>query len=229
MRLLIVEKDPHKRLSLEKALKSDGFVIDGAGDGETGLDLVASGDYDAIILDEDLPRMDALRFCRELRQAGESTPVLLLMASASHTDRSELLDAGVDDFLGKPISYSELRFRIHTLLRRPRILPPALLRVDDLVMDTLSQRVRRGQKEIYLTRKEFALMEYLIRNRGSVVSRPLLLHHVWDNGIDAFSNTIEAHILNLRKKIDRGSKAKLIHTVPGRGYKLEAPGTTIFS
>lgn len=173
--------------------------------------------------------MDALRFCRELRQAGESTPVLLLMASASHTDRSELLDAGVDDFLGKPISYSELRFRIHTLLRRPRILPPALLRVDDLVMDTLSQRVRRGQKEIYLTRKEFALMEYLIRNRGSVVSRPLLLHHVWDNGIDAFSNTIEAHILNLRKKIDRGSKAKLIHTVPGRGYKLEAPGTTIFS
>ena len=164
-----------------------------------------------------------------MRLSGSHIPILILSIKSTADDKAALLNHGADDYLAKPFSYNELKSRVHALLRRPRVLMPPLLKVDDLTLDTLEQRVRRGKKEIYLTRKEFALAEYLLRNRGTVVSRGMLMEHVWNSEIDPFSNTIESHILNLRKKIDKGASKKLIHTVPGRGYKMESQGKTVFT
>lgn len=229
MRILVIEDDRELRGSLKAHFQAECFAVDTAADGEEGSYLARTHEYDAIILDNILPKKTGFEVCREIRQSGKHTPIIMLSVKSTIDDRVELLNAGADDYVCKPFSYNELKSRVHALLRRPRTLMPPLLKVDDLILDTLEQRVRRGKKEIYLTRKEFALAEYLLRNRGTVVSRGMLMEHVWNSEIDPFSNTIEAHILNLRKKIDKESKRKLIHTVPGRGYKMESPGKTIFT
>lgn len=229
MRILVIEDDRDLRGSLKAHFQAETFAVDTAADGEEGSYLARSHEYDAILLDNVLPKKNGLDVCKEIRQSGKHTPIIVLSVKSSVDDKIELLNAGADDYVTKPFSYNELKSRVHALLRRPRTLMPPLLKVDDLILDTLEQRVRRGKKEIYLTRKEFALAEYLLRNRGTVVSRAMLMEHVWNSEIDPFSNTIEAHILNLRKKIDLGAKKKLIHTVPGRGYKIEVPGKTIFT
>ncbi|MFA6158932.1 MAG: response regulator transcription factor [Candidatus Paceibacterota bacterium] len=229
MRILVIEDDRELRGSLKAHLHAECFAVDTAADGEEGSFLARSRDYDLIVLDNILPKKNGLEVCKDIRLGGKHTPILMLSVKSTAEDKASLLNTGADDYLAKPFSYEELKARVHALLRRPRMLMPPLLKVDDLTLDTLEQRVRRGKKEIYLTRKEFALTEYLLRNRGTVVSRGMLMEHVWNSEIDPFSNTIEAHILNLRKKIDLGSKKKLIHTVPGRGYRIESPGKTIFT
>jgi two-component system, OmpR family, response regulator len=229
MRILVIEDDRELRGALKTHLRAECFAVDTAADGEEGSFLARSQPYDLIILDSILPKKNGAEVCKDLRLSGNHTPLLILSIKSTADDKATLLNLGADDYLAKPFSYNELKSRVHALLRRPHILMPPLLKVDDLTLDTLEQRVRRGKKEIYLTRKEFALAEYLLRNRGTVVSRGMLMEHVWNSETDPFSNTIEAHILNLRKKIDKDNAKKLIHTVPGRGYKMESQGKTIFT
>lgn len=221
MRILVIDEDKDMRDFLRKNLETECFAVDTTGSGEEGSYKGRVHEYDLIILDEDLQQKSGLEICREIRSAGKTSPIMILSSESEVDIKINFLNAGADDYVCKPFSYKELSSRIRALLRRPaRIILPTL-EVDDLVLDTINQTVHRGTKEIYLTRKEFALAEYLMRNSGSIVSRSSLLEHVWGDDIDPFSNTIEAHILNLRKKIDKPARKKLIHTIPGRGYIID--------
>jgi DNA-binding response OmpR family regulator len=151
-----------------------------------------------------------------------STPILILSVQSDIEQKISLLNCGADDYLAKPFSFAELSARVRALLRRPKQLEPSQLIVDDLILDRKTYTASRNQKTIYLTPKEFSLLEYLMKNQGTVVSRGMIMEHVWDNSVDPFSNSIETHIMNLRRKIDHGNKHKLIRTVPGRGYILGA-------
>lgn len=228
MRILVIDDDRDLRDFLRKNLEIECFTVDTAGDGEQGSYLGRINNYDLILLDESLPTKTGLQVCKEIRNAGKASPIIVLSPDAEIDVKINFLNNGADDYMCKPFSYRELSSRIRALLRRPtRIILPTL-EIDDLVLDTLNQTARRGEKEIYLTRKEFALTEYLMRNWGSVVSRNSLIEHVWGDELDPFSNTIEAHILNLRKKIDKPSRKKLIHTIPGRGYMIDLTRSKVF-
>lgn len=229
MRILVADDDREIRESLKANLQAECFIVDTAADGEEGSYLARTHSYDLLIIDNVMPRKSGYELCQEVRKHGKKMPIIVLSVQTGVDDKVELLNAGADDYLAKPFSYRELQSRIRAIMRRPHELSRPVLRVDDLILDTAKQRVRRGVKDVYLTRKEFALTEYLMRHSGAVVSRGMLMEHVWNDEIDPFSNTIEAHILNLRKKIDRISKKKLIHTVPGRGYKIESIGRAVFN
>lgn len=221
MRILVIENDRNLRDFLRKNLEIECFAVDTAGDGDEGSYMGRINEYDLIILDNHLPRKTGLQVCKEVRENGKTVPIMALSDDSEIETKINFFNAGADDFVCKPFSYRELSSRIRAILRRPaRIILPTL-EVDDLILDTMNQTARRGTKEIYLTRKEFALAEYLMRNSGSIVSRTSLLEHVWGDDVDPFSNTIEAHILNLRRKIDKAAKRKLIHTIPGRGYVID--------
>ncbi len=220
MRMLIIEDDVEIADFLEESLSAEGFVVDRAADGERGSYMARTNEYDFIILDYIMPKKDGLAVCREIREVGKKTPIMMLSVRSEIPDRVNLLNLGVDDYVCKPFSFAEVLARIRAITRRPNILETNPLTFEDLVVDIQKQKVFRGQKEIYLTRKEFLLLEYFMRNLGNVLSRGLIMEHVWNIDTDPFSNTIEAHVLNLRKKIDAGKK-KLIHTVPGRGYKMD--------
>ena len=228
MRILIVEDDREISDFLRNNLKAESFAVDCSRDGEDGSYMARTHDYDLIILDNVLPRKSGHEVCQDIRKAGKNTPIIVLSVQSEVNDKVDMLNCGADDYLTKPFAYKELQSRVRALLRRPNPLVSPILKVDDLMLDSTQQKVSRGSKDIYLTRKEFALTEYLMRNSGSVVSRGMLMEHVWNGSVDPFSNTIESHILNIRKKIDRSSKKKLIHTVPGRGYKIESSGKVIF-
>jgi DNA-binding response OmpR family regulator len=215
-----VDDDKDIRGYLKTSLESESFAVDTAGDGEEGSYLGKHRNYDAIVLDHNMPRKNGLTVCKDLRKEGNTTPILMLSVNSDVDQKSNLLDTGADDYLTKPFAYRELRSRIGALLRRPKKIIPTKLKVDDLTLDSSLQIVKRGKKEIVLTRKEFSLLEYLMRNAGTIVSRGNLLEHVWDDEVNVFSNTIEAHILNIRKKLAKYSKKKLIHTFPGRGYQI---------
>ena len=222
MRILVVDDEKKILKFLKVSLEAEYFVVDTAEDGEKGSYLARINDYDLIILDNILPQKTGLQVCKDIRTKGKSTPILMLSVKSEVVSKVELLDAGADDYLTKPFSLEELLARIKALLRRPKQIEREILSIDDLRLDTKSYVVKCGKKEMYLTRKEFALLEYLMKNQDVVLSRGMILEHVWDMNADPFSNTIESHILSLRRKVEFNSKRKLIHTVSGRGYKISA-------
>src|SRR5512135_580540 len=221
MKLLVIEDDREAAAYLVKGLSESGYVVDHAADGREGLFLATSGDYDALIVDRMLPGMDGLQAVGALRAAGQHTPVLILSALGAVDDRVKGLRAGGDDYLVKPFAFSELLARLEALLRRGGT-PPAntKLKVDDLEMDLLARTVRRGSQNIDLLPREFRLLEYLMRHAGQVVTRTMLLEHVWDYHFDPQTNVIDVHISRLRQKIDKGFPRALLHTVRGAGYSL---------
>ena len=219
MRILLVEDEDDIIEFLQPALEEECFVLDIAKDGKRGSFLGRSYEYDLIILDNMLPKKDGMEVCKEIRDAGKTTPILMLSVLGNTEKKVELLNAGADDYLSKPFSLVELIARIRALLRRPMNMTDEILKIDDIVLNGKKHTVKIKKKDIYLTKKEFMLLEYLLRNQGTVLSRGMIMEHVWDMNADPFSNTIESHILSLRKKL--GSKSKLIRTIPGRGYKIE--------
>lgn len=220
MRLLVVEDEPDIGATLKSSLEEHAFTVDLIEDGEKGSYLARTNDYDLVILDNILPNKTGTEITTELRRAGKKMPILMLTVQADVSRKIEVLNNGADDYMTKPFSFSELLARIQAILRRPPQVHNNTFALDDLAVDVQRQEVSRGGEKVYLTRKEFQLLEYLLRNAGRVVSRGQILEHVWDVNADPFSNTIETHILNLRRKIDRDQRSKLIYTVPGRGYKI---------
>jgi DNA-binding response OmpR family regulator len=220
MHILVVEDEKEISDFLRVSLEAECFAVDTAFDGETGSYLARTNNYDLIILDNILPKKEGRLACKEIRDAGKTTPIIMLSVKSETVTKVDLLNAGADDYMTKPFSLDELLARMRALLRRPKEMENEILSIDDLTIDPKKHTVRRGNKEIYLTRKEFVLLSYLLKNAGSAMSRGMIMEHVWDMNIDPFSNTIESHILSLRKKIDAKSKKKLIQTVPGIGYKI---------
>jgi len=221
MRLLVIEDNLDFQKFLKLRLEEKCFAVDAASDGDRGLSLARMNDYDLILLDYSLPRKNGYEICEEIRALGKHMPIIMISGTGDIPHKVDGFNLGIDDYLVKPFFFEELVARIQAALRRPPVQASMLLSIDDLVVDTRKQQVMRGQASIYLTRKEYALAEYLLKNARSVVSRGEIMEHVWDRDIDLFSNTIETHILNLRKKIDLPRKRKLIHSVPGRGYKFD--------
>ena len=219
MRILVIEDDADIRSMLAFHLKAIAFAVDTIDCGEKGARMAQTNEYDLIVMDYMLPKKNGREICKELRESGKTMPIIMLSVRSATGDKVELLNCGADDYLSKPFSFEELHARAKALLRRPKEMHQPELRIGDLVINTEKQQVTRAGKELYLTRKEFSLLDYLARNKDKVVSRGMIMEHVWDIESDPFSNTIEAHILNLRKKLGQ-RKTKLIHTVPGRGYKL---------
>ncbi|HBG82029.1 TPA: DNA-binding response regulator [candidate division CPR2 bacterium] len=221
MRILLTEDNKDLAKSIKAALESECYEVDLAGDGEKASFLARTNDYDLIILDINLPKKDGKQVCTEIREDGKIVPILMLSVISEIGTKVDLLDTGADDYLTKPFSQKELLARIRALLRRPQEIKGEVLEVGDLIVDTKKHIVKRKGSNIDLTIKEYILLEYLIKNAESVLTRSMILEHVWDMNADLFSNAIEVHISNLRKKIDLAGMKKLIHTVPGRGYKLE--------
>src|SRR4029079_1561479 len=222
MRILVVEDDPRMSNVIAKGLREQSYAVDLATDGDAGVYQASINDYDLIILDVLLPRKDGYEVCRELRERGIATPILMLTARASIDDRLTGFDAGADDYLTKPFSYRELIARIRALLRRDSQLRPAIFEIEDLIVDSASHRVSRANRDLQLTAKEYALLEYLARRAGQLVSRAEIAAHVWDDSFDPFSNSIEVYMNRLRKKIDDEHPLKLLHTRRGEGYILES-------
>ena len=222
MRVLLVEDDSRVVGFISKGLRENAYAVDTVEDGDAALYQSAINDYDIIILDVMLPRVDGLAVCRRLRESGSGIPILMLTARDSVEDRILGLNIGADDYLVKPFDFNELLARLRALLRRKHEIRPIRLSVADLEIDTSSQKVRRGNGEIPLTTKEYALLEFLAREQGRVVGRAEIAEHVWDENFDAFSNLIEVYVNRLRSKIDRGFTPRLIHTRRGVGYVLEA-------
>jgi DNA-binding response OmpR family regulator len=209
-----------------RGLREHSYAVDLAGDGNAALYQTSINDYDLILLDVLLPGPDGFEVCRELRARGDATPVLMLTARATIDDRITGLDAGADDYLTKPFSFRELLARVRALLRREPQLHQDLVQLDDLLLDGTSHRVSRAARVIELTAKEYALLEYLVRRAGQLVTRAEIAAHVWDESFDPFSNTIEVYVNRLRKKIDEQHSVKLIHTRRGEGYILEPRSTS---
>ena len=223
MRALLVEDDETISEFVARGLREGGFAVDRAADGEAGLDAALHESYDVAIIDVMLPKRDGLAVIDELRRRGITTPVLILSARRSVDDRVRGLQAGGDDYLTKPFAFAELLARVQALVRRATRTPePTTLTVDDLVLDLLSRRVTRGGASIELRPREFALLDYLMRNAGRVVSKTMILSHVWEYSFDPQTNVVDVLVSRLREKIDRPFESKLLHTVRGVGYVLRA-------
>ncbi len=218
MRVLIIEDDVDIRDFLKRAFEARCATVEATADGEKGLFMAKANEYDIILLDHILPKKNGLQICKELRASGKTTPVIVTTVKTDTDHKVNMLNCGADDYLSKPYPLEELFARVHAVMRRPKSVHPAHYSIGDLHVDCSKQIVTRGKKELYLTRKEFALLEYLIKRKDTVVSRGVLMEQVWNREDDPFSNTLEAHILNLRKKIEKKGKTKLLHNIPGRGY-----------
>lgn len=224
VRILLVEDDLKIASFVSKGLKEAGYAVDRATDGEEGLHLATIAPYDAAIIDIMLPKLDGLTLIERLRQKKIDTPVIILSAKRTVDDRVKGLQAGGDDYLTKPFSFSELLARVRGLIRRAsRATEPTRFKLRDLSVDLLTREIVRGGKKIELQPREFSLLEYLMRNAGKVVSKTMILEHVWDYSFDPQTNVVDVLVCRLRNKVDRDSEEKLIHTIRGVGYVLRAP------
>ena len=221
MRILIVEDEPNLNNVIAKRLKKEGYSVDSAFDGETALEYISGIEYNVIVVDLMIPKKNGLEVIREMRAKGNVTPVLILTARDSVSDRVAGLDAGADDYLVKPFAFDEFLARIRALFRRNTAFTANVLKVADLEMDMNQHTVSRGGKVIQLSSKEFTILEYLIRNKNVVLSREQIEQNAWDLSFDGGSNIVDVYIRYLRKKIDSGYDKKLIHTVYGSGYILK--------
>ncbi|MGD8254380.1 MAG: response regulator transcription factor [Syntrophobacterales bacterium] len=222
MRILLVEDDLKLASFILKGFKEAGFAVDHCVDGEDGLHMTLSEPYDAAIVDIMLPKLDGFALIDELRRRKITTPVIILSAKRSVEDRIKGLQTGSDDYLVKPFSFAELLARVQALIRRASgTAEPSTLVVGDLSMDLLTRKVMRGGKKIDLPPLEFSLLEYLMRNAGNVVSKTMIMEHVWDYNFDPQTNVVEVRICKLRDKVDNDFEKKMIHTVYGAGYVLE--------
>ena len=220
MRILIVEDEHRLSNVIKKGFVEDGFAVDQAFDGEEGQYLAEGEQYDLIVLDIMLPKIDGLQLCKELRKKNIKIPILMLTAKSTTEDKVAGLDSGADDYITKPFSFVEFRSRVHALIRRSHQETSPTLRIEDLEVDPLKHIVKRGEKTINLTPKEFAVLELLLRHKSEVVSRTMIIEHVWDYNFDGMSNVVDVFVVSLRKKIDSASKKKLIQTIHGVGYKI---------
>jgi two-component system OmpR family response regulator len=222
MRILLVEDDAKIASFIVKGFKSEGFAIDHAADGEMGLHLALTEPYDAAIIDLMLPKLDGLSLIDQMRREKITTPVIILSARGSVDDRVKGLQTGGDDYLTKPFAFSELLARVQALIRRSSdVSEPTKLMVADVTINLITREVMRAGKTIELQPLEFSLLEYLMRNAGRVVSKTMIMEHVWDYYFDPQTNVVESRIYKLREKIDKGFSNKLIHTVRGVGYVLK--------
>jgi two-component system, OmpR family, response regulator len=224
VRLLVAEDDARTADYLVQGLRESGHVVDRAADGETALAMALEGIYEAVVLDRRLPGLDGIGVVRRLRQRDRRTPVLMLSAVATTADRVEGLRAGCDDYLAKPYAFSELLARLETLARRAdRSRRSAVLRVGDLELDTVGRAASRAGRAISLQRREFLMLELLLRHAGQVVTRAMLREAAWEYDFEPAGNIVDMHIHRLRQKVDHGFAEPLIHTVPGAGYMLRKP------
>ena len=221
MKLLLIEDDRAVVEALKEGLEDEAYAVDVAYDGDEGLRTALALEYDVIILDVMMPEKNGYDVCRELRAAGHTTPVLMLTAKDQDRDVVEGLDTGADDYLAKPFSFEVLLARIRALLRRPSDKQAEILQVGDLVLDPSKRQVERAGTTIALTAKEYAVLEYLMRNAGKVLSKQSIISHVWDFDADVLPNNVELFIMFIRRKVDKPFGTPLIHTVPGFGYKIE--------
>lgn len=223
MRVLVVEDEHKIANSIKKGLEQESYAVDVAYDGKYGFDLAASEDYDLIILDLLLPKMDGIELCQKLRkEENVHTPILMLTAKGQLDDKVNGLNAGADDYLVKPFAFAELLARIRALTRRPKNSLSSVLTVKDLSLDTLTFEAKRAGQEIKLSKKEFALLEYLLGHQGKILTKEQIINHVWNYDADVLPNTVEVYIGYLRSKIDKPFKNKppLVQTVRGFGYKI---------
>jgi DNA-binding response OmpR family regulator len=222
MRILVVEDERNIALAIKKGLEIESYAVDIELDGLDGYNAASTEDYDLIILDVMLPSMDGFEICSRLRKEGSHAPVLMLTAKDQDSDVVRGLDLGADDYLAKPFSFEVLVSRVRSLLRRPKEAIPNEIVVGDLILDTVSKSVTRNGNAIMLSSKEFAILEYMMRNNGVVLSKEKIISHVWDFDSDILPNTVEVFMNYLRTKIDKPYKNHLFHTVRGFGYKIEA-------
>ncbi|OGM12643.1 DNA-binding response regulator [Candidatus Woesebacteria bacterium RBG_16_39_8b] len=221
MRILVVEDEHRIASTIKKGLEQEKFAVDVAYNGTDGYDMAVSENYDAIILDLMLPEKDGLEISRDLRKQQIHTPILILTAKSQVQDKVAGLDMGADDYLTKPFSFEELIARIRALSRRPHKSLGSVLQIADLKLDSKTFLVSRNKNKINLSNKEFSILEYLMRNKGKIISKDQIISHVWDYNADILPNTVEVNIKNLRAKMDRPFNKKLIHTIWGFGYKIE--------
>jgi two-component system, OmpR family, copper resistance phosphate regulon response regulator CusR len=222
MRILVVEDEAKVGSFIRRALEEESYAVDLSVDGAEGLDLALAGTYDLIVLDVMLPNVSGLEILQRLRKEKIKTPVLILTARAQLEQKVKGLDSGADDYLTKPFAIEELLARVRALLRRGMGETAGLLQVEDLLLNPATREVTRGGQRLDLTTKEYALLEYFMRNPGRILTRPMIAEHVWNLDFDTFTNVIDVYVNYLRNKIDRGRERKLIQTVRGSGYVLKA-------
>jgi len=220
MKILIIDDEAEIVQSLKDGLEANLFTVETASDGERGAFLGRTGNYDLIILDYVLPKMSGPEALAEIRREKKHVPVLMFTVKSELNIKEQMFGLGADDFLTKPFLFEELLLHIRALLKRPAKTEPELLKIDNLTLNVRTKIVKRDGKEVYLTKREFSLLEYLMRGRGQILSRNQILEHVWDYNADPFSNSIETHMASLRRKLNAGHNRNLIHTFTGRGYKM---------
>lgn len=220
MKILVVEDEHRIASSIKEGLENEYYAVDVASDGREGYIMATSEDYDAILLDVMMPEMDGFTVCKKIRADGIKTPILMLTAKSQNPDIVNGLDSGADDYLAKPFSFDVLLARIRALMRRPKESVGETITVGDLSLDPATKRVLRSNKELALSQKEFAILEYMMRNQNRVLSKNNIISHVWDFDSDVLPNNVEVFINFLRNKVDKPFKKQLIHTVRGFGYKI---------
>ncbi len=220
MRILVAEDDTALANFVKKGLEAEHYAVDVSADGEQARAMAGELDFDLVVLDLNLPRMDGVSILRFLRTRKPSMPILVLTGRTKVEDRVQCLDLGADDYLGKPFSFTELSARIRALMRRSHMPAESVLAVDDLKLDRVERRVERGGRRIELTSKEFCLLEYLMRNAGRRVTRAMIIEHVWNLSFDTSTNVVDVYVNYLRRKVDDGYDKRLIHTIRGVGYEL---------
>ena len=220
MKILIIEDEIELSDFLRDSFVDEGFSVDVANDGMAGFELALENEYDVIILDNVLPKKEGKQVCRDLRAAGKHLPIIMLSVKSEIETKVDMLNIGMDDYLTKPFSFEELMARIRAVLRRPKKIEGEILQVGDLTLDLMSQKVKCRDKEVHLTCKEFSILACLMKNKGNVISRNEIMAYAWDENFDHFSNSLESHIVNIRKKIKNCCKKSNIETIVNRGYRI---------